>query len=97
ARRIAVLPEVPALAEFLPGYEAVGWYGLGLPRKTPDAIVNKLSEAMNAALTDPKSKTRLADLGVEPMPLTPKEFAKFIGDETDKWAKVIKSAGIKPE
>jgi tripartite-type tricarboxylate transporter receptor subunit TctC len=97
ARRIPALPEVPALAEFLPGYEAVGWYGLGVPRKTPDVIVNKLSEAMNAVLADPKSKTRLADLGVEPMPLTPKEFAKFIGDETEKWAKVIKSAGIKPD
>ena len=97
ARRIPALPEVSALAEFLPGYEAVGWYGLGVPRRTPDVIVNKLSEAMNAVLADPKSKTRLADLGVEPMPLTPKEFAKFIGDETEKWAKVIKSAGIKPD
>jgi len=85
------------LGEFVSGYEAFGWYGLGVPRNTPTEIVNKLNDAMNAALADPKSKARLVDLGVEPMPLTSAGFAKFISDETDKWAKVIKSAGIKAE
>jgi tripartite-type tricarboxylate transporter receptor subunit TctC len=97
AKRSGVLPEVPSLGEFVSGYEAFGWYGLGVPRNTPTEIVNKLNDAMNAALADPKSKARLVDLGVEPMPLTSAGFAKFISDETDKWAKVIKSAGIKPE
>ena len=97
AKRLGVLPDVPTLGEFVSGYEAFGWYGLGVPRNTPTEIVNKLNDAMNAALADPKSTARLVDLGVEPMPLTSAGFAKFISDETDKWAKVIKSAGIKPE
>jgi tripartite-type tricarboxylate transporter receptor subunit TctC len=97
AKRLGVLPDVPTLGEFVSGYEAFGWYGLGVPRNTPTEIVNKLNDAMNAALADPKSKARLVDLGVEPMPLTSAGFAKFISDETDKWAKVIKSAGIKAE
>jgi len=95
AKRSAALPDVPSIGEFVPGYDAFGWYGLGASRKTPAGIINKLSDAMNAALADAKSKARLADIGVEPMPLTSAEFAKFITDETDKWAKVIKSAGIK--
>jgi tripartite-type tricarboxylate transporter receptor subunit TctC len=94
AKRSMALPDVPSMGEFVSGYDAFGWYGLGAPSKTPTAIINKLSDAINAALADPKSKARLADLGVEPMPLTSAEFAKFIADETDKWAKVIKSAGI---
>jgi tripartite-type tricarboxylate transporter receptor subunit TctC len=97
AKRLGVLPDVPTLGEFVSGYEAFGWYGLGVPRNTPTEIVNKLNDAMNAALADPKSKARLVDLGVEPMPLTSAGFAKFISDETDKWAKVIKFAGIKAE
>jgi tripartite-type tricarboxylate transporter receptor subunit TctC len=97
AKRLGVMPDVPTLGEFVAGYEAFGWYGLGVPRNTPTEIVNKLNDAMNAALADPKSKARLVGLGVEPMPLTSAEFAKFISDETDKWAKVIKSAGIKAE
>ena len=95
AKRSAALPHVPSIGEFVSGYDAFGWYGLGAPSKTPAEIVNKLSNAMTAALADPRSKARLADLGVEPMPLTSAGFAKFIADETDKWAKVIKSAGIK--
>ncbi len=95
AKRSAALPDVPSIGEFVSGYDAFGWYGLGAPSKTPVEIVNKLSDAMNAALADPGSNSRLADLGVEPMPLTSIEFAKFIADETDKWAKVIKSAHIK--
>jgi tripartite-type tricarboxylate transporter receptor subunit TctC len=97
ANRLEALPDIPAIGEFVPGYDAAGWYGLGLPRSTPAEIVNKLNEAMNAALADPKAKARLVELGVEAKPLTPAGFAKFIADETDKWAKVIKTAGITPE
>src|SRR5262249_10478276 len=95
AKRSAALPDVPSIGEFVRGYDAFGWYGLGAPGKTPAEIINKLSDAMNAALADPKSNARLADLGVEPMPLTSAGFAKFVAEETDKWAKVIKSAGVK--
>jgi tripartite-type tricarboxylate transporter receptor subunit TctC len=97
AKRLEALPDIPAVGEFVPGYEAAGWYGLGVPKNTPAEIINKLNEAMNAALADPKAKARLAELGVEARPMTPAEFAKFIADETDKWAKVIKVAGITPE
>jgi tripartite-type tricarboxylate transporter receptor subunit TctC len=97
AKRVEALPDIPAVGEFVPGYEAAGWYGLGVPRNTPAEVVSKLSEAMNAALADPSAKARLADLGVQPTPMTPSEFGKFIADETDKWAKVIRSAGIGPD
>ena len=97
AKRLEALPDVPTLGEFLPGYEAIGWYGVGAPKNTPIEIIDKLSKALTAALADPKSKARLVDLGVEPMPLTSAEFGKFIAAETDKWTKVIKSAGIKPD
>jgi tripartite-type tricarboxylate transporter receptor subunit TctC len=95
AERLEVLPDVPTVGEFVPGYEAIGWYGLGAPKNTPPEIINKLNEAMNTALADSKSKARLVELGVEPMPLTSAGFGKFIADETEKWAKVIESAGIK--
>jgi tripartite-type tricarboxylate transporter receptor subunit TctC len=97
AKRLETLPDVPAVGEFVPGYEAAGWYGLGVPRNTPAEVVSKLSEAMNAALADPSAKARLADLGVQPTPMTPSEFGNFIADETNKWAKVIRSAGIGPD
>jgi tripartite-type tricarboxylate transporter receptor subunit TctC len=97
AKRMEVLPDVPSMGEFVPGYEATGWYGIGAPKNTPAEIVDKLNEATNGALADPKLKTRLADLGVRPMPMTPAEFGKFIADETEKWAKVIRAANIKPE
>jgi tripartite-type tricarboxylate transporter receptor subunit TctC len=97
AKRLEALPDIPAMGEFVPGYDAAGWYGLGAPRGTPAEIITKLNEAMNAALVDPKAKARLAELGVEATLMTPAEFAKFIADETDKWAKVIKTAGITPE
>ena len=87
----------PPLAEFVPGYEAVGWYGLCVPRSTPAEIVDKLNEATNAALADPAVKARLVALGVEPMPKTPAEFARFIAGDFEKWGNVIKSAGIKPD
>jgi tripartite-type tricarboxylate transporter receptor subunit TctC len=96
-RRLESLPDVPGVSEFVSGYEAAGWYGLGAPKGTPGEIINKLSNAMNVALADPKLKVRLNDLGVEPMPMTPAEFENFIAAETDKWAKVIKASGIKLE
>ena len=95
AKRLAALPDVPAIAEFVPGYEANGWYGLGAPKDTPAEIVGKLNEAMNAALADPKAKARLATSASRQCRWHPPTFAKFIADETDKWAKVIKTAGIR--
>jgi tripartite-type tricarboxylate transporter receptor subunit TctC len=97
ATRLDVLPNVPTVSEFVPGYEAILWQGIGAPKNTPAEIVDKLNKEINAALADPKSKARLADLGAEPMSMTPAAFGKFIADETDKWGKVIKFAGIKPE
>ena len=96
-KRLNALPDLPTMTEFVPGYEAVGWYGIGAPKGTPAAIVNALNIATNAMLADDKLKARLADLGVEPMPKTPEEMTKFIAAEDDKWGKVIRSANIKAE
>src|SRR5262249_18758890 len=85
--RSQVLPEVPTVGEFLPGYEATTWYGVGVPKKTPTEIVEKLNKEINMALTDPKLKARFAELGAEPMMMTPAEFEKFVAAETEKWAK----------
>ena len=92
--RQASLPDVPTVAEFVPGYEAIGWYALAAPKGTPPEIVDKLNTTMSASATDPKFKARLADLGVEPMPMKPAEFSRFVAAETDKWTKVIKAAGV---
>jgi tripartite-type tricarboxylate transporter receptor subunit TctC len=81
----------------VPGYEASGWYGVGAPKGTPPAIVEKLNSAINAGLADPAMKARLADLGVTVLAGTPAEFGKFIAEETEKWGKVIRAANIKPE
>jgi tripartite-type tricarboxylate transporter receptor subunit TctC len=97
ATRQASLPEVPALAEFVPGYEASGWYGIGAPKSAGAEIVDKLNSAANAALADADMKARLNDLGAVPMPTTPAEFAAFLAADTEKWAKVIRTANIKPE
>ena len=97
AKRSDLLPNVPTVGEFVPGYEASAWYGLGAPKSTPAEIIEKLNKATSAALADPNTKSRLVGLGVEPMSMTPAEFGKFMLDETEKWAKVIKFAGIKPE
>lgn len=97
AHRQAALPDVPAMQEFLPGYEASGWYGIGAPKGTPPDIVATLNRETNAALADPKVQTRLANLGVVPMPATSAEFGTFITAETEKWAKVIKTANIKTD
>jgi len=97
ATRSPALPDIPAVGDFVPGYEASSWHGVGAPKDTPTEIVEKLNREINAVLTDPKLKARLADLGGVPMPMTPPEFGKFVGDETEKWAKVIKFAGIKAD
>jgi tripartite-type tricarboxylate transporter receptor subunit TctC len=96
-KRQDVLPEVPPVAEFLPGYEATAWFGIGAPKNTPTEIVDRLNREINAGLADPKFKARLIDLGGEPFAGSPDDFGKFIVAETEKWAKVVKFAGIKPE
>jgi tripartite-type tricarboxylate transporter receptor subunit TctC len=97
ATRSDALPDIPTVGEFLPGYEASWWYGVGVPKNTPAEIVDKLNEAINAGLADATIKARLADLGGVPMPMSPAEFGKFIADETEKWAKVVKFSGAKPD
>jgi tripartite-type tricarboxylate transporter receptor subunit TctC len=95
--RSPALPDVPTVGEFVPGYEADARNGLGAPAATPDDIIAKLNSATNAALADRAMRARLADLGSEPVAMTPAEFGQHIADETAKWAKVIKTAGIKAE
>jgi len=85
------------LHEFLPGFEASAWGGVGAPKSTPAEIIGKLNREINAALADPQIKSRIEGLGSSVAPASPAEFGKFIADETEKWAKVIKSAGIKAE
>jgi tripartite-type tricarboxylate transporter receptor subunit TctC len=97
AKRTDALPDVPALAEFVPGYEASGWYGMSAPAGTPADIIDKLNKEMNAGLADPALKAKLLAIGVVPNPMTPAEFGKFTADEIDKWAKVVKFANIKAE
>jgi tripartite-type tricarboxylate transporter receptor subunit TctC len=90
------LPDVPPVADFVPGYEASAWYGVGAPRSTPTEIIERLNNKVDAALSDPRIRTRLAELGGMPMRMMPAEFGKFIADETAKWAKVVRFAGAKP-
>jgi len=97
ATRSAALPDLPPIGDFLPGYEASVFYGIGAPRDTPPEIVERLNQEINAGLTDPKLKARLTDLGGATLPGSPAEFGKLIASETEKWAKVIKFAHIKPE
>jgi tripartite-type tricarboxylate transporter receptor subunit TctC len=91
------LPDIPTVSEFVPGYEASVWYGLGAPKNTPAEIVDKLNKEINAALADPKLKARLADLGGVPMSMTAAEFGKFVAAEREKWGEVIRAARIKAE
>jgi tripartite-type tricarboxylate transporter receptor subunit TctC len=97
ATRLEALPDLPTVAEFLPGYEASGWQGMVAPRNTPAEIVDTLNKEINAGLADAKVRAQLANLGAVPMPMTPTEFGKLIADEIEKWAKVVKFAGIKAE
>ncbi len=97
AARSLALPDVPTMSEFIPGYEATAWFGIGAPKNTSTEIIDRLNTEVNAGLADPKIKERLADLGGVPMPMTPVEFGKFIADETVKWGKVVRAANIKAD
>jgi tripartite-type tricarboxylate transporter receptor subunit TctC len=97
ATRSDVLPDVPPLAQFVPGYEASQWYGIAAPKDTPAQVIEKLNSEINAIAADPAIKARLAGLGVDPMAMTSAEFGKFIAEETEKWGKVIRAANIKAE
>ena len=97
ATRSEALPDIPTVGEFVPGYEASAWYGIGAPKNTPAEIVDKLNKEINAGLADPKMKARLADLGGTVLAGSPADFGKLIADETEKWGKVIRAANIKPE
>ena len=97
ATRSMALPDIPTVGEFVQGYDAAGWYGVGAPKSTSADIVDRLNREVNAGLADTKLKARLADVGVEPTPMTPAEFGKLIANDTEKWRKVIKAANIQPE
>src|SRR5580698_3433301 len=97
ARRADALPDVPAINDFVPGYDADGWFGLGAPKGTPAPIVETLRREINAGIADPAMKARFADIGAAPMPTTLDEFKKLIADETGKWGNVVRTAGLKAE
>jgi tripartite-type tricarboxylate transporter receptor subunit TctC len=97
ATRADVLPDLPTVGDFVPGYEATSWFGIGAPKNTPAEIIEKLNKEINAAIADPKIKARLVDLGGTVLPGSPADFGKLIADETEKWAKVIKFSGAKPD
>jgi tripartite-type tricarboxylate transporter receptor subunit TctC len=97
ATRSHVMPDVPAMGEFVPGYEASAVQGMGAPKDTPAEIVDRLNTEINAGLADPKLKARFADLGAAVFPVSPAEFGKFMAEETEKWAKVIKFAGARTD
>ena len=95
--RAETLPDIPTVSEFVPGYEASVWFGVGAPRNTPSDIIDQLNKEMNAAFADPNMKERIAQLGGTPLEGSPTNFAKFIAEETEKWGKVVKFAGIKAQ
>jgi tripartite-type tricarboxylate transporter receptor subunit TctC len=95
AGRSETLPDLPTVADFLPGYEATSWYGLGAPKGTPTEIIEKLNREVNAILAEPKTKARFLELGASMLPGSPAEFGKLVADETEKWGKVVKFAGAK--
>jgi tripartite-type tricarboxylate transporter receptor subunit TctC len=97
SKRVAAIPDVPTIGETVPGYEVSIWYGIAAPRGTPPKIVEKLNQAVNAVLADPKLQARLAELGGEPMPMTPAQFGKLVAEETERWGKLIRAANIKAE
>jgi tripartite-type tricarboxylate transporter receptor subunit TctC len=97
ASRSAALPDIPTVGEFVPGYEASGWQGIGAPRNTPIEVIDTLNDKINAALADPGMQSRLAGLGGTILPGAPSEFAKLIAKETEKWARVVRFAGIAPD
>jgi len=95
--RSPALPDIPTVGEFVPGYEASGWNGIGAPKNTPHEIIDTLNREIGAALADPDIKARLADLGGTPLSGSPAEFGKLVVEETEKWAKVVRFSGAKPE
>jgi tripartite-type tricarboxylate transporter receptor subunit TctC len=97
AKRSEALPDIPPVGEFLPGYEASNWYGIGIAKNTPAEIIDKLNKEINAGLADPKMKARLADFGGTPLVGSPADFGKLVADETEKWGKVVRAANIKPD
>ena len=97
ATRSEALPDIPTVADFVPGYEASAFFGVGAPKNTPADIIEKLNKEINAGLADPKLKARLADLGGTVIAGSPADFGRLLTDETEKWAKVVKLAGMKPE
>ena len=97
ATRWRLLPDIPAIGEFVPGYDASGWNGIGAPKSTPTEIVEKLNNEINAVIADPKIEAHLIDSGIKPMAMTPADFGKRIAADTAKWAKVIQFANIKPD
>ena len=96
AVRSEALPDLPTVGEFVPGYETTAWYGVGAPKGTPVEVIDRIHKEISAGLADPKMKARFADLGGAPMPMTPAAFARLIAEETEKWAKVIRKANLKP-
>jgi tripartite-type tricarboxylate transporter receptor subunit TctC len=97
ASRSQVLPDLPTVSDFLPGYEASAWYGLGVPKNTPDEVIDKINKGMNAVLADPKSQARFAELGASLLPGSPADFSRLVADETEKWGKVVRFSGAKPD
>ncbi|MGB8826677.1 MAG: tripartite tricarboxylate transporter substrate-binding protein, partial [Pseudolabrys sp.] len=95
--RSEVLPDLPTVSEFVPGYEASAWYGIGVPKDTPAEIIEKLNKAINATLNDPMSKARFAELGASLLPGSPADFGKLVAEETEKWGKVVKFCGAKAD
>jgi tripartite-type tricarboxylate transporter receptor subunit TctC len=94
-KRLATLPDIPAIAEVVPGYEANGWYGFAAPKGTPREIIDKLNAAINAGLNDPDLKARFAQLEASPLVFTPKEYGEFLASESERWGKAVKAAGIR--
>jgi len=97
ATRSELLPEVPTVADFVPGYESSAWYGVGAPKNTPVEIIDRLNKEINAVLADPRMKTRVADMGATLVAGSPAEFGKLVADETEKWGKVVKLSGARPD
>jgi tripartite-type tricarboxylate transporter receptor subunit TctC len=97
AMRSEALPDIPTVAEFVPGYEASTWYGVAAPKNTPAEIIDKLNKEISASLAHPKMKAQLADLGGTILPGSPADFGRLLAQETEKWAKVVKFAGIKAD
>ena len=96
-KRLEVLPDIPAVVEHVPGFELFSWFGVGAPRGTPAEIIDRLNKEITGGLANPKVNARIAELGAAVLPLSPAEFGKLITDESEKWAKVVKFARLKPE